>query len=47
MEVNRLFKKDRKGRQGGGMTLYVSVQLWCMELCLGVDEELREFMDQD
>ncbi|GAB0204978.1 hypothetical protein GRJ2_002963400 [Grus japonensis] len=42
MEGYRLFRKDRQGRQGGGVTLYVSDQLECMELHLGMDEELTE-----
>ncbi|GAB0205782.1 hypothetical protein GRJ2_003043800 [Grus japonensis] len=39
MEGYRLFRKDRQGRQGGGVTLYVNDQLECMELHLGMDEE--------
>ncbi|KAK4831293.1 hypothetical protein QYF61_016763 [Mycteria americana] len=35
----RLFRKDRQGRRGGGVTLYVNDQLECMELHLGMDEE--------
>jgi len=35
----RLFRKDRQGRRGGGVTLYVKDQLECMELRLGMDEE--------
>ncbi|PKU42977.1 hypothetical protein llap_6738 [Limosa lapponica baueri] len=42
MEGYRLFTKDRQGRQGGGFALYVNDQLECMELCLGMDEELTE-----
>ena len=42
MEGYRLFRKDRQGRQGGGITLYVNDQLECMELCLGMDEEPTE-----
>ncbi|GAB0204485.1 hypothetical protein GRJ2_002914100 [Grus japonensis] len=42
MEGYRLFRKDRQGRQGGGVTLYVNDQLECMELHLGIDEELAE-----
>jgi len=38
MEGYRLFRKDRQGRQGGG----VNDQLQCMELCLGIDEEPTE-----
>ncbi|GAB0179159.1 hypothetical protein GRJ2_000381200 [Grus japonensis] len=38
----RLFRKDRQGRQGGGIALYVNDQLECMELHLGMDEELTE-----
>jgi len=34
-----LFSKDRQGRRGGGVALYVSDQLKCMELCLGMDED--------
>ncbi|GAB0179153.1 hypothetical protein GRJ2_000380600 [Grus japonensis] len=39
MEGYRLFRKDRQGRRGGGVTLYVNDQLQCMELHLGMDEE--------
>ncbi|GAB0181616.1 annexin A13 [Grus japonensis] len=42
MEGYRLFRKDREGRRGGGVTLYVNHQLECMELHLGMDEELTE-----
>ncbi|KAM9590815.1 uncharacterized protein ACIBXB_005869 [Morphnus guianensis] len=42
MEGYRLFRKDRQGRQGGGVNLYVNDQLECMELCLGMDEEPTE-----
>ena len=42
MEGYRLFRKDRQGRQGQGVTLYVSDQLECMELHLGLDEEPTE-----
>jgi len=45
MEGYRLFRKDRQGRQGGGVTLYVNDQLECMEFYLGKDEELTELMD--
>ncbi|GAB0210150.1 hypothetical protein GRJ2_003480800 [Grus japonensis] len=39
MEGHRLFRKDRQGRRGGGITLYINDQLECMELHLGMDEE--------
>ena len=39
MEGYRLFRKDRQGRQGGGVAFCVNDQLECMELCLGMDEE--------
>ncbi|GAB0182398.1 hypothetical protein GRJ2_000705100 [Grus japonensis] len=39
MEGYRLFRKDRQGRQGGGIALYVNDQLECMELHLGMEEE--------
>ena len=42
MEGYSLFRKDRQGRQGGGIALYVNDQLECMELCLGMDEEPTE-----
>ncbi|GAB0208218.1 hypothetical protein GRJ2_003287500 [Grus japonensis] len=42
MEGYRLFRKDRQGRQGGGVALYVNDQLEGMELHLGMDEELTE-----
>jgi len=38
----RLFRKDRQGKQGGGVALYVKDQLDCMELHLGLDEEPTE-----
>jgi len=38
----RLFRKDRLGRQGGGVALYVREELECMELCLGMDGEPTE-----
>ena len=31
-----------RGDREGGVTLYVSDQLECLELCLGMDEELTE-----
>ncbi|GAB0207584.1 hypothetical protein GRJ2_003224100 [Grus japonensis] len=42
MEGYRLFRKDRQGRQGGGIALYVNDQLECMELHLGMEEEPTE-----
>ncbi|GAB0184765.1 hypothetical protein GRJ2_000941800 [Grus japonensis] len=39
MEGERLF---RQGRGGGGVTLYVNDQLECMELHLGMEEELTK-----
>ncbi|GAB0177908.1 hypothetical protein GRJ2_000256100 [Grus japonensis] len=39
MEGYRLFRKDRQGRRGGGIALYISDQLQCMELHLGMEEE--------
>ena len=42
MERYRLFMKERQGRRGAGVTLYVSDQLECTELCLGMDEELTK-----
>ncbi|GAB0181485.1 hypothetical protein GRJ2_000613800 [Grus japonensis] len=42
MEGHRLFRKDRQGREAEGVTLYVNDQLVCMELLLGMDEELTE-----
>ena len=44
MEGYRLFRKDRQGRRGEGVALYVNDQLERMELCLGMGEEL---MGQD
>jgi len=38
----RFFRKDRQGRQGGGVALYVKDQLEGRELCLGLDEEPTE-----
>ncbi|KAK4832456.1 hypothetical protein QYF61_023503 [Mycteria americana] len=42
MEGYRLFRKDMSERQGGGIALYVREQLECMELCLGMADELTE-----
>ncbi|GAB0177964.1 hypothetical protein GRJ2_000261700 [Grus japonensis] len=42
MEGHRLLRKDRQGRQGGGIALYVDDQLECTELHLGMDEEPSE-----
>ena len=42
MEEYRLCRKDRLGRQGGVVVLYVNEQLECTELCLGMDEEVTE-----
>ncbi|GAB0204229.1 cAMP-dependent protein kinase inhibitor alpha [Grus japonensis] len=42
MEGYRLFRKDRQGRKGGGVTLYINDQLECMELHLGMDEKLTK-----
>ncbi|PKU38249.1 dtw domain-containing protein 2 [Limosa lapponica baueri] len=42
MEGYRLFRKDRLGRQGGGVALYVNDQLECVELHLRMDEDLSE-----
>ncbi|PKU39374.1 rna-directed dna polymerase from mobile element jockey-like [Limosa lapponica baueri] len=42
MEGYRLFRKDRQGRRGGDVSLYVNDQLGCMKLCLGMDEEPTE-----
>lgn len=39
MEGYRLFRKDRKGRRGGRVILYISDQLECVEVCLGMDEK--------
>jgi len=35
MQRYRPFRKDRQGRQGEDVVLYVNDQLECMELCLG------------
>ncbi|PKU33628.1 dtw domain-containing protein 2 [Limosa lapponica baueri] len=42
MEGYRLFRKDRLGRRGGGVALYVNDQLECMEHHLGMDEDPTE-----
>ncbi|GAB0205316.1 mitochondrial enolase superfamily member 1 [Grus japonensis] len=42
MEGYRLFRKDRQGRRGGDVALYVNEQLECMDLHLGMDEEPAE-----
>ena len=39
MDGYRLFRKDRPTRRGGGVGLYVSEQLECIELGLGANEE--------
>lgn len=39
MDGHRLFRKDREGNWGGGAALYISDQLECMELQLGMGEE--------
>ncbi|GAB0179366.1 hypothetical protein GRJ2_000401900 [Grus japonensis] len=39
MQGYKLFRKDRQGKRGGGVALYVNDQLECMELHLGMDEE--------
>lgn len=44
MEGYRCFRKDKKGRQRGGITLYCNEQLKCMELCLGKGKELTEIL---
>lgn len=41
MGENRLVRKGRQGTQGAGVTLCASEPLGCMELCLGMGEELR------
>ncbi|KAK4824035.1 hypothetical protein QYF61_009626 [Mycteria americana] len=38
-EGYRLFRKDRQGKQGGGVAHYVNGQLECVDLHLGMDEE--------
>lgn len=42
MEGYKIFRKDRQGRGGGGVALYVNEQLKCMELYLGMHEEVTE-----
>lgn len=42
MDVYVLLRKDRPERQGGGGALYVTEQVKCIKLCLGVDEEWIE-----
>ena len=42
MEGYRPFSKERQGRQGGGVALYVNDQLEYMELHMAMDEELTE-----
>lgn len=37
-----IFRKEKKGRKGGGVALYVIEHLEHMEFCLGMDEELTE-----
>lgn len=39
MEDYILYRKDRPGRRGGSVALYVREELECIKLCLGVDEE--------
>ena len=42
MKGYRHFRRVSQGGQGGGVALYVSDQLECMELCLGLDGEPTE-----
>ena len=42
MEGYRLFRKDRPGRRGGGVAIYVRDRLESMELCLGTGDQLTE-----
>ncbi|KAF4804354.1 hypothetical protein TURU_008626 [Turdus rufiventris] len=42
MKGYTLFRRDRSGRCGGGVALYVRQHLECTELCLGVDNEWVE-----
>jgi len=44
MDGYRLFRKDRPIRRGGGVALYVSEQLECIELGLGADEKGVEIL---
>ena len=37
MDGYRLFRRDRQGRRGGGVALYVTEGLDCMELSIGDD----------
>lgn len=37
MDGYRLFKRDRQGRKGGGVTLYVKKECECMEINDGDD----------
>lgn len=39
MEGYRLFRKDRLGRRGRRVALYMTEQLECMEFCLEMDDE--------
>ena len=38
----KLLRKDREGRKGGGVALYINDHLESMELYLGMDEELTK-----
>lgn len=40
MDGYRLFRKDRHGRLGRSVALSTSAQMECMELHLGMDEEV-------
>ncbi|KAJ7412639.1 dtw domain-containing protein 2 [Pitangus sulphuratus] len=42
MEDHRLFRKDRQETQGDSVALYVSGQLECTELLLGMNEDPTE-----
>ena len=42
MDGYMLFRKDRLGRKGDGVALYVRGQLECLEFCLGMDDEPTE-----
>lgn len=42
MDGYKFFRKDRQGKRGGGVALYINDQRESMELHLGIDEEMTE-----
>ena len=42
MGAYQLFRRDRPGWRGGGVSLYARAQQGCVELCLGMSDEPAE-----